>query len=323
MSIVSCQLSTFFKEMLPYFPFAKGFDLKMGTSPLKDEFSITECDEHYLYEVSLKRKMLTENPDWYFLSNPDTKAAQWEALELILTGLAKNYPQHFKLQKQNTTWQWTNNLLNETQTFVVGDDATLPLQPLNWVGQQVQEDLILLNAYLIVVAGQLCFPSGWSLSDKMNQHFIKVHAPLPQITESMIQSANKLLERIPAHKPVTRNNWGFRVCDWLDLSTRQSAAYKKLLHEVSETLLPDEVGEKIFVRVEHQTLSRLPVSNHILFTIHTYQNKVKEEMEDVERATALTGFLDSVPDQMLEYKLMTPFIEALRIYVKQHQGIKR
>lgn len=308
--------------MLPYFPFAKGFDLKMGTSPLRDEFCVAECDKHYLHEVSLKRKMLTENPEWYFLANPNTSLAQWEALDLILTGLAKNYPQHFQLSKEGNVWNWKNFLLNETHTFVWGDSNTLPVQPLEWVGRQVQEDLILLNADLIVVAGQLCFPSGWSLSDKMNQHFIKVHAPLPQITDNMIQSANKLLERIPAHKPVVRNNWGFRVCDWLDLSTRQSEAYKKLLHEVSDSLLHDEVGDKIFVRIEHQTLSRLPQSRHILFTIHTYQSKVMEEVKDKHRAEALALFLATIPADMLNYKLMTPFIEALRVYVN-HKCIER
>lgn len=302
--------------MLPYFPFAKGFDLKMGTSLLADELRVVECDEHYLQEVSLKRKMLTENPEWYFLANSNTNLAQWEALDLILTGLAKNYPQHFQLYKEANVWIWKNSLLNETHTFVWGDSNTLPLQPLEWVGRQVQEDLILLNADLIVVAGQLCFPSGWSLSDKMNQHFIKVHAPLPKITDSMIQSASKLLERIPAHKPVVRNNWGFRVCDWLDLSARQSEAYRKLLQETASSLQAADVGERIFVRVEHQTLSRLPQSNHILFTIHTYQSRLKEEVTDPQRAKALAAFVKQIPDDLLAYKQMLPIADNLRAYLE-------
>jgi dimethylamine monooxygenase subunit A len=303
--------------MLPYFPFAKGFDLKMGTSLLADEWRVAECDEHYLHEVSLKRKMLTEHPQWYFMANEGTEAAQWEALELILTGLAANYPHHFQLTKANHVWNWKNNLLNETHDFILSDASTLPLQPLDWVGRQVQEDLILLNADLRVAAGQLCFPSGWSLHEKMNQHFIKVHAPLPRITDNMIQSANKLLERIPAHKPVTRNNWGFRVCDWLDLSTRQTENYKRLLHKISADLRVEDVGEKIFVRIEHQTLSRLPISNYVLFTIHTYQNKLKNEMQDKERARALAAFVRAVPADLLEYKLMSPFINPLITYLNQ------
>jgi hypothetical protein len=302
--------------MLPYFPFAKGFDLKMGTSLLADELRVVECDEHYLQEVSLKRKMLTENPEWYFLANSDTQVAQWEVLQLILTGLAENYPNQFQLQIENPHWHWRNINLNESHTFIPGEDATLPLPPLDWVGRQVQEDLILLNADLIVVAGQLCFPSGWSLSDKMNRHFIKVHAPLPKITDTMIQSASKLLERIPAHKPVVRNNWGFRVCDWLDLSTRQSEAYRKLLQETASSLQSADVGEKIFVRVEHQTLSRLPQSNHILFTIHTYQSKLKDEVADPQRAKALAAFVKQIPDDLLAYKQMLPIADNLRAYLE-------
>ncbi|MBN8577759.1 MAG: DUF3445 domain-containing protein [Cytophagales bacterium] len=302
--------------MLPYFPFAKGFDLKMGTRALADEWRVAEADVHYQHEVALKRKMLAAHPEWYFIANEATKPAQWEALELILTGLAENYPQHFQVNKNGAVWKWTNTLLKETYTFTVGDDATLPLQPLDWVGRQVQEDLILLDADLRVVAGQLCFPSGWSLGDKMNQHFIQVHAPLPRITDSMIQSANKLLERLPAHKPVVRNNWGFRVCDWLDLSTRQTEAYKKLLQEISAGLNNEAVGEKIFVRVEHQTLSRLPVSNQVLFTIHTYQNKLKYEVTDKIRAEALRDFVCKIPADLLEYKQMLPFADRLIAYLR-------
>ena len=131
----------------------------------------------------------------------------------------------------------------------------------------------------------------------------------------MIQSASKLLQRIPAHKPVVRNNWGFRVCDWLDLSTRQSEAYQKLLHQTASSIQAEDVGEKIFVRVEHQTLSRLPQSNHIFFTIHTYQSRLKDEVADPQRAKALAAFVKQVPEDLLAYKQMLPIAGKLQAYL--------
>jgi len=38
--------------------------------------------------------------------------------------------------------------LGETTTFTPGDAATLPLAPLDWVGRQVQEDLLVLDGRL-------------------------------------------------------------------------------------------------------------------------------------------------------------------------------
>lgn len=309
--------------MLRYFPFSEKYDLKMGTTALASELDVVECDEHYEKEVMLKRKLLSEKHAYYFQSNKNTMQAQWEVLALVLKALSEKYPDSFSLKKNEERWHWHNKRLNENQDFVFGDATSLPLEPLDWAGRQVQEDLVLLDGASMLVAGQLCFPSGWCMQDKMNRHFLEIHNPLPRLTDPMIKSASTLVERIPPHRPLTRNNWGFRVCDWLDLSARQSDAYKKLLHESSETFTIDTIGDKVFLRVEHQTLSRLPNSGHLLFSIHTYQGKVKEEMNDPQRAAVLGSFLETVPPDMLEYKLMTPFIKMLREYVNQNQQIER
>lgn len=307
--------------MLRYFPFSEKYDLKMGTTSLASELDVVECDVHYEQEISVKRKQLDENHTYYYKANVDTLPAQWETLALVLTALSEKYPQVFSLTKNGEHWRWHNKRLNEKQEFIFGDEASLPLQPLDWVGRQVQEDLVLLDKSSLLVAGQLCFPSGWCLQDKMNRHFLEIHNPLPRLTDTMIQSAGKLIERIPPHRPLTRNNWGFRVCDWLDLSARQAQAYEKLLHESATSFTPDTIVDRVFLRVEHQTLSRLPGSGHLLFTIHTYQGKVREEMEDPQRAALLRSFLETVPAEMLEYKLMTPFIKMLRTYLHQNEQI--
>ncbi|HEY5822942.1 MAG TPA: DUF3445 domain-containing protein [Cyclobacteriaceae bacterium] len=302
--------------MLRYFPFTEKFDLKMGTSPLPGPDRLIECDEHYLTEVAIKRKLLEEDQRYYFRAAPETLPYQWEVIDIVLTSLITTYPENFKLIKTENQWSWENKLLNENYAFEFGNETTLPLPPLDWVGRQIQEDLLILNQQLILIAGSLCFPSGWDLDGKMNKNFFDIHGPLPSLTNVIIETANKFIERIPIGKAFQRNNWGFRITDQLDLSARHTANYQSLLSKISSEMNEDNAGEKIFVRVEHQTLSRLPKSGMVLFTIHTIQNKLSEEVKDKARAKTMYSFLSSVPEKLLEYKVMTPFVPALLNYLK-------
>ncbi len=294
--------------IVPYFPFPPAFDMKMGTAPLDALHPVVEIDQLYKNEVELKRSLLDEDHLYYYQSQSNSLPAQWEVLEKILTSLHRAHPEKFHLQA-----------LSEKTDFTFGETSSLPCEPLDWVGRQVQEDLIVLNEASIVVAGQLCFPSGWCLDEKMGQHFVKVHAPLPSLMNPMIQAADKLIERIPAHRPIGRTNWGFRVCDQLDLSSRHRESYNDLLNRVSSTLEIEDVGEKIYFRIERQTLSRLPLSGHVLFTIHTYNSLMKEEVSDKHRASSMLSFLKTVPEELLAYKLMTPYAGKLIRFLEVNQ----
>ena len=302
--------------MLKYFPFPSAFDLRMGTAPLAPEYPVVEIDEHYRDEILLKRKLLQENHSYYYAASPATATAQWEVVEKALTGLGLAHPETFHFTKVNSYGSWVNKLLDEQIDFVFGDGASLPLEPLDWVGQQVQEDLLLLDASSVLQAGQLCFPSGWDIQAKFQKHFLDLHAPVPTLMSPTLRAADKLIERIPVHKPIARTNWGFRITDQMDLSSRHTAQYLKLLEQQADDITDENAGDKIFVRSERQTLSRLPASGFVLFTIHTYNSKVKDESQEVDRAKAMLSFLKTVPFDLLEYKLMTTYVEKLIRYLE-------
>lgn len=287
----------------------------MGTSLMKEEDAIVEVDQHYYSEIKLKRFLLEVDHSYYFNSLPETNLAQWEVVEKVANDLVKFDSTSFSLTKNGLNLEFRNAILKEELTCTLGDERSIPLAPMDWIGRQVQEDLILLNSSGEVVAGQLCFPSGWSLSEKLGKQFIDVHAPLPSLTSPMILAANKLIERLPLGKPVARNNWGFRLDDQLDLSSKHSVAYREKLLTVVPTLSLEEFGKRIFLRVEHQTLTRLPQSGFVLFTIHTYNSPLAEECKSVERTQAMFSFLNSVPRELIEYKVMDGIYETIICYL--------
>lgn len=300
--------------MLKYFPFSKTFDTKMGTTPQKDSDLLIDCDEQYHTEVKLKRNLLDTDHGYYYHYLPGYELVAWEVLAKVLREMVRNFPEKFSLAESNGVWSWTNRLLDEEWEFVFGDNDSLPLEPIDWVGRQVQEDLLVLNKEGVLIGGQLCFPSGWSLAEKVGKDFVNIHAPLPGLMAPMVSAANQLMARIPRDRPVKRNNWGIRVCDELDLSSKHTARYQAMLKSTQDWIT-ETIGDRLYVRIEHQTLSRLAQSDAVLFTIHTYLSKLSDELLVETRAQQLRTFLQSVPPDVLNYKQMTPFSDKLTRYL--------
>ncbi|WP_332367716.1 DUF3445 domain-containing protein [Spirosoma telluris] len=290
--------------MLPYFPFGQQFNDKMGTHPLLENQCLIEVDEQYTNQLTLKRQLLTEIPDYYFQALPGYEPAQWEALGLVLETMARFTPDSFSLRQQGNHWRWQNNLLNEETTFTVGDSQTLPFAPLDWIGRQVQEDLILLsgdNSQL--VAGQLCFGNDWSLDEKLGLPFWQIHAPIVPIVEPMLRAAQQFMERLPAGRPVWRLNWSVKISDQLDMTSRNKQDLEQFLHDRLPGLTPETIGNQLYIRIERQTLTRLPQSGAILFGIRTYQNLLAHEASDPKRANRMAQVFSTTPPRCLPTKI--------------------
>ncbi|MEI9918487.1 MAG: DUF3445 domain-containing protein [Bacteroidota bacterium] len=304
---------------LKYFPFGKQFDLKMGTSFFKEGDDLIEIDEHYRKEIAQKREILAGDHRYYYRSSPETEAAQWDVVAVVLDDMARSHPSSFKLTKNGKDWHWKNELLNEDVKFVFGDASTLPYEPLDWVGRQTQEDLVILgsDANVSLVAGQLCFANGFSLDDKYGQPFLTIHAPAPKMIGPTMDAAQKLIERLPSLRPIWRASWNFKISDELDLTSRHNARYKIEMDGIVPTLTEENIGEKIYIRIERQTLTRLP-TGCVLFGIHTYINLLADECSDKDRADSMLKVLKSTPREMLNYKAISPFEDALLSYLANH-----
>lgn len=303
--------------MLPYFPFGQQFNDKMGTFPLLDSDQLIEVDEQYPAMILLKRKLLTALPTYYYQTQSGYETAQWEVLKLVLETMARDAPDSFYLRQADNRWYWQNRLLSEETVFTFGDKQSLPYDPLDWVGRQVQEDLILLagdDARL--VAGQLCFGNDWSLDEKIGLPFWQIHAPIVSIVEPMMRAAQQLMARLPVGRPVWRLNWSVKVSDQLDMTSRHKAAFEQLLRNKLPHLTPKTIGEQLYIRIERQTLTRMPLSGAVLFSIRTYQNLLAHEASDQDRASRMANVFSTAPSAMIAYKSMTDFLPVLLAYLR-------
>lgn len=301
-------------------PFAlpgEQFALSVGARPLGAEPLIALDPASYVDELALKQRTLGEAQRYYFQALPASRPAQWEAIEQLLPDLAATYPQHFRLERAGASWIWHNALLGQRATLTLDDDASLPHAPLDWLGRQVQEDLLLLAgdaaAGFPLVAGQLCFANHWCLDEKLGLPLLAIHAPVPGYAAAVGRSSDLLLARLRPERPVWRRNWSIVVSPELNLASRFSAE----LSARKAAITAENAGTRCFYRSERQTLSRLPRSGAILFTIRTDVAALSALAADQQWAAGLLNLLRSTPPAILAYKGISPYLGALLAYLER------
>lgn len=106
-------------------------------------------------------------------------------------------------------------------------------------------------------------------------------------------------------KPVWRLNWG--IVD--DPTLFQSSGHSR--GGFRPDITADNAGEKLWLRMERQTLRRLPHSHDILFTIRIYVKPLTHLLAYPERAAAMARALRRMPDWWLLYKSLPAFLAAV------------
>lgn len=290
------------------------YAMKMNVRMLAPDCLIDVDPAAYARELALKAAILAEDYGYYYQALPGTEDLQWETIAVLLPNMAAHYPQHFTLTVCGDRWVWENRLLGTQTAFTLGDPATLPLPPLDWMGRQVQEDLCVMDGAqpgTPLVAGHLCFASGWCLDDKMGQSFLAIHAPVPRFADAIGRSADLMMQRIKAGRPTARVNWTIHPSDRLNCAP---ALKRRYAHE-HEGITAANAGSRYFLRSEWQTLARYPRTGAVLFTIRTRVAPLAQTLADPADAARLATLIRTMPPDLLAYKSLTAHKETLLAYL--------
>jgi hypothetical protein len=288
----------------PYLPFGDGkpFALRMGLQPLPADQWI-EIDEAYVAQLAKKRDLFATRRADVLQALPESQPASKEALTLLLDHLRAYHSDRFvfnggKLRNGATGEEW--------------DVAHSSLHPLEQTGRLIQEDFCILQSddktlgdTYRLTAGAVCFPSNWRLADKIGKKLADVHDPVPGYTEKLASPVDRFFKNLPADTIMWRANWLIHATPEL------FQAGHKLDATTAAAITPANVGEKLCLRVERQTLRRLPASGAVLFTIRTHVTQLREAIRDAKSAQDLATAVRTMPDDVARYRGMSAFRAAL------------
>ncbi|MAL78979.1 MAG: hypothetical protein CMN55_07665 [Sneathiella sp.] len=276
---------------LRYFPLdGADFRLTMGLQALRER-SWIEPDHNYHKDISGKQRLLRIHREKVYANLPQTDAAEADILSLVQKELAQFHP-----------------------TLIPPAVGQEEKNALVRAALMVQEDLVLMRDggkgdYLLAAAAVFA-PTGWDLAEKIGRPMRFIHAPVPELNARIGSPIDRFFRNLKPGKKVERFNWGLYDSD----APFQPAWWRK-----ERTADPDisveNIGRKLFFRVERQTLQRLPGSSDILFTIRVFSNPLAHIAEDKHRAACLLRALETMERDMRRYKSIARYEKELRTYL--------
>lgn len=279
-----------------YLPFEPGpFRMSMGLVAC-DPDDIIRIDDRYPAELAQRRALLAAWGKEVADAAPGAEPACRELRERLFALLPRRYPAWFT----RTAAGLANALTGER--WDAADAETLRA-----VALLVQEDLCLLalrDGAPLLIAGTLCFSPGWRLSAKLGQPLAGVHAPVPLFADRLARPVDRLIATLGDGKLVERMNWGLYTSPAL---FRPGHRYETA---PDPSITPENALERLFLRVERQTLSRLPQTGTVLFSIGTHVYPLRRVLAVAGAGARLREALAGLPPELARYKGMTPFRDA-------------
>ena len=229
-------------------------------------------DEHFGAETAERQRLLAERPAEVMAQLPQAAAAVTELIVMVRD--------HFGLPPA---------------PGALADLAGL-----------AQEDFCVLqkrdDGQYTLTAAILCFPAHWRVAEKIGRPLREIHAPVPGFADRLAGPADRFLANLTVARPVWRANWS--VVESPELFHPQP---RVPLHG----LTAENAGEQLWLRVERQTLRRLPESGAVVFTIRTLVRPLAEIAADPAVARAMAARLRELEPGMAGYKGLPGFEEPL------------
>jgi dimethylamine monooxygenase subunit A len=273
----------------PYDGSAKPFTI--GLKPL-DLSTWLEPDEFLVDYLTEKIRLYEAERSNVIVAEAGTEAAQAEVLATILAH-TENVTPHLYRRAGYEIWI-------ADSVVVPLDNTSLP--QIATAGLLVQEDLVLMRQSTEgwrLVAASLCFPSAWNLLEKFGKPMASIHTPVPGFGPGTRNASliDRMFDNLRVEQPVIRWNWSFYGDD-------------KLYHPASDNRMKNRFGEgaitgKVFMRLERQTLRKLPASGDILFTIRIHNNPLEvlaNHPDGKSLAKAMAEQMASLTPDEISYK---------------------
>jgi hypothetical protein len=281
--------------------------------------AITRAGPDYPDLIAERARILRADPG-RVITDPALRAAEWDTLRYLMRRLAAEYPSGFRYSETGGRAHWENRLLGRAADFVPGDPATLPCGPLEFIGRQVVEDLVLLDereGHLWADAGLVTFASGWSFPFVVGSSFQEIHGPVPRANaDGVFARAEAFLLRLPPGQAYRRVNWAFQALRVLDHSMDAAATWMPHAARFLATATDEDIAAHVYLRVELQHLVRLETSAAVLFLIDTRFASLADLATVPAWAARVIAVLTGLPDDIADYKglggLRPRVIECLR-----------
>lgn len=237
-----------------------------------------EPDDQLQHYLDQKARLLARSRGAVFAAEDGTRPAQSEVLKILSAYLPAQYPDIYGRNGDAMT-------VAGRRVALSGDDALVI------AGSLVQDDLAIMQRSdhgWHLGAAYIAFPSSWSLAEKFGRTMDEIHAPVPGFERGTrnAELIARMFDNLPPGRFVERFNWAVNVDGSLHLPKSKSENVSAAAIELTE--------ESAFIRIERQTLRKLPETGAIVFTIRIYSDPLALLRQRQDAASLALSFIEQL-----------------------------
>ena len=258
-----------------------GVQLKLGLRPRQESCWLprdnlfgndTERDE----QIRQKQHLFAHNHADIFAAFPSASTASAEMLQMVCDHIKSHH-------------------------HTPKPDIEHSQHPLEAAARLVPEDLLLLAPHhqnssdtstWHLEAAALAFPAHWVLAEKMGQPMQMIHQPVPHYDERLASPVDRFFTAMKIGPISSRMNWSLQVGQDLFTPHRES---RKLNSK-------EDDFHQLFLRMENQTLRKLPNTGYVVFTIRTHMLPMTLWQYDKVALQSMADMMQSMSPATKQYK---------------------
>ena len=259
-----------------------GFQLKLGLRPRQETCWLpreslfgdnTERDE----QMRQKQHLFAHNRADIFAAFPSASTASAEMLQMVCDHLTSHHQ-------------------------APSPDIDHTLHPLEAAARLVPEDLLLLaprpqnnsenHPTWHLEAAALAFPAHWVLAEKMGHPMQMIHQPVPHYDERLARPVDRFFTAMKIGPISSRMNWSLQI--GRDLFTPRRVSPKAAAN--------NDDFHQLFLRIENQTLRKLPNTGYVVFTIRTHMLPMTLWQDDRDALQSMADMMQNMSPATKLYK---------------------
>ncbi|KAI6019653.1 hypothetical protein F5J12DRAFT_904094 [Pisolithus orientalis] len=275
----------------PYRPFRWEYHQNMSLSEFEPNWWI-ELESTYLSTIAQRKKLYADHGKLIIDELEGSREASRECMEMVIQYICQRYPNQFRYN------DWTGVFTNEILHTRVD---TTTIHPLIFLLEHVPEDFFIvqedpLTGLYRMTAGIACSAIGWNISHKIGKPLGEIHDPVPDYKEKMALSVDRYFSKLSCDKPIQRGAWSLEVGEPLFFQKDSPKWHHRSRQD------PDLLTSDIFLRVDWQTLRRLPRSRAIVFNFKALFTPITDFRREPYIPRLLLKVLREGKKSMMEYK---------------------
>jgi dimethylamine monooxygenase subunit A len=237
----------------------------VGLSPIAlSDWLLPDDQAHWLAD---KNKLIDQAPEQIFAALDRSEGAQHEAAQLILA-LGQGGP-------------------NDNEP------------PLMGASRLVSDDLVIMEGRegaWITTACCLCSPTFFSASHALGKSLEVLHGPVPDGDFGLAARIGRVFTALRPDVILQRHNW---TVQW---SNARFTPDGTPLREAAAAASIEEGADQLYLRVERQTIRKLPNTGAVLFTIRIRLTRLVDAIATAASREAFAQAWNSAPAPVRGYK---------------------